>query len=53
MHKNGCLLIPYNQLQDLIPKEKLRDEYEKVAVEVVNKVGVNINDILYHKHLEM
>ena len=31
--------------------KKLHEEFEREAIEVVNKIGVDINRILKHKHL--
>jgi len=49
---NGCLLIPLHPLQSAVSQQKLQEEYEKTIVEVVNSVGVEINEILNFKHLE-
>lgn len=49
---NMCLNIPLHPLQKEVNREKLKQEFEKVAVEVVNQVGVDINDIIDNQHLE-
>lgn len=43
---NGCLHINFHYLQREVNQARLMAEYERVAVEVVNLVGVDLNACL-------
>lgn len=49
---NPLLNLPMQPYQHLLSREKLQEQYEDVAVEVVNKIGIDLNDILQFPHLE-
>ena len=49
--ENAIFYIPFHPLMSLIPQSILRQEFEKVAIEVVNSVGVDINACVKYKHL--
>ena len=45
MQENGILSMNLHPFQAFVSQRKLKDALEMVAVEVVNLVGVDINDI--------
>ena len=50
--KNGILSINLHPYQKYINQKKLKDALERVIVEIVNLVGLNINDIKKNDHLQ-
>ena len=50
--ENGILYMNFHHLQSNISQQKLRRELEKVAMECTNMVGIDINKILAHPHLQ-
>lgn len=42
---NGILSMNLHQYQNFIDQRRLRDSLEKVIIEVVNMVGLDINEI--------
>lgn len=49
---NPLLNLPMHPYQHLLSKEKMHSLYEDLAVEVVNKIGVDLNEVLQYPHLE-
>jgi len=47
---NPIFYIPVHPLQSIVNKALLNKEYEKVAIEMVNSVGVDINEVITHRH---
>ncbi len=43
--------VTFHPLQDLVPKNVLHEELERVLIRVTNKVGVDINNAAKHPHL--
>ena len=51
-NKNGILSINLHPYQKFISQKKLKDALERVIIEIVNLVGLNINDIKKNDHLQ-
>ena len=47
---NPVFFIPMHPLQSIVNKSLLNKEYERVAIEMVNSVGVDINEVIAHRH---
>lgn len=50
--ENAVFYIPLHPLQNQINLNKLRKEYEKIVIEIVNNVGVDFNELLKYRHLQ-
>lgn len=48
---NVLLDLNYHVMQHMVSKSKLRSEFEKIAMEVCNNVGVEINRAVKYRHL--
>ena len=46
--RNFCLYLPLHYLQQEVPQDLLRQQMEKVNIEVVNKVGLDWRSIISH-----
>lgn len=49
--ENVLLFINFHVMQHMISPVKLKSEFEKIAMEVCNNVGVDINRVVKHRHL--
>jgi transcription elongation factor SPT6 len=49
---NGCLMLNLHPLQKIINKYKLKAELERVAVEMVNLVGIDLRKLKENLHLQ-
>ena len=52
IEENGCLMLNLHPLQRTLNKYKLKAELERVAVEMVNLVGIDLNKIKNNVHLQ-
>ena len=50
--KNGILSMNLHPYQKFINQKKLKDSLERVIIEIVNLVGLNINDVKNNEHLQ-
>lgn len=50
--ENGILSMNLHQYQAFVNQRKLKDSLEKVIIEVVNMVGLDINEISRNDHLQ-
>lgn len=50
--ENGILSMNLHQYQAFVNQRKLKDSLEKVIIEVVNMVGLDINEINRNDHLQ-
>ena len=50
MEDNAIFYIPFHPLQGSLNRNLLRKEYERIAIEMVNSVGVDINEVIAHRH---
>lgn len=50
LEENPVFYIPFHPMQSSINKGLLKKEYERVAIEMVNNVGVDINEVIAHRH---
>ena len=48
---NSLLSLNYHVMQHMVSPVKLKSEFEKIAMEVCNNVGVDINRIIKYRHL--
>jgi transcription elongation factor SPT6 len=48
---NALLYLNYHVMQHMVNPTKLKNEFEKIAMEVCSNVGVDINRIIRHRHL--
>lgn len=51
MDKNGCLHINMHPLQNMVSRQVLSEALERVAIDVVNSVGVDIVDASLFSHM--
>jgi len=49
--ENSLLDFNFHTMQHMVNRAKLKNEYEKIAMEVCNNVGVDINKVIKHRHL--
>ena len=50
LEDNAIFYIPFHPLQSSVSRSLLRKECERVAIEMVNNVGVDINEVIAHRH---
>lgn len=49
---NGILFMNMHPLQKSVNQQRLKAELERVAVEMVNLVGIDLNQLKEHQHLQ-
>lgn len=49
---NGCLMLNLHPLQKTLNKYKLKSELERVAIEMVNLVGLDLRKVKDNSHLQ-
>lgn len=50
IEENPIFYIPFHPLQNSVNRSLLKKEYEKIAIEMVNNVGIDINEAIAHRH---
>lgn len=51
LRENMILNFSYHTMQHMVNPARLKNEFEKVAMEVCNNVGIDINKVIRHRHL--
>lgn len=51
-HRNGILSMNLHPYQKFVNQKRLKDALERVIIEIVNLVGLNINDLKKNEHLQ-
>lgn len=50
IEENGVLSMNLHPLQRCVNKRKLLDALEKVSIEIVNQVGLDVNELIEAEH---
>ena len=52
LHENGILSMNLHPYQRFVSQNSLKDSLEKVIIEIVNLVGLDLNEIKKNDHIQ-